>query len=205
MSMRRKLLRMASALWQFRDPLLLRDLGHRLSDLRRIQAIRNENPGCEIDDHIVATGWRTGALRICSGARVEAGTVFALGDHANGWGYLEIGANSWVGQYNNIRLGGDGVVRIGEDCLISQFCTIVATNHDIRGRMHIRSAGPNVRKLGVTIGNGVWLGAGCVVLPGVNIGDGAVVGANSVVRADVPAFEIWAGAPAKPIGHRDAI
>ena len=195
----------ASALWQFRDPLLLRDLGHRVSHLRQIEAIRHENPGCEIDDHLVVTGLRPGALRICRGARVEAGTVFALGDEVNGWGRLEIGANSWIGQYNNIRLGGAGVVRVGEDCLISQFCTIVATNHDTRGRAQIREAAPDVRKLGVTIGNGVWLGAGCVVLPGVNIGDGAVVGANSVVRADVPAFEIWAGAPAKRVGQRDAI
>ena len=40
------------------------------------------------------------------------------------------------------------------------------------------------------------------VLPGVTIGEGAVIGAGSVVNRSVPAYEMWAGAPARKIGVR---
>lgn len=47
----------------------------------------------------------------------------------------------------------------------------------------------------VTIGNDVWIGYGCIILPGVSIGDGAVIGAGSVVTKDVPANYMAAGNP----------
>ena len=40
----------------------------------------------------------------------------------------------------------------------------------------------------VVIGNDVWLGARCILLPGISIGDGAVVAAGAVVTKDVPAW-----------------
>lgn len=48
-----------------------------------------------------------------------------------------------------------------------------------------------------TIGNDVWIGAMATVLSGVTIGDGAVIGSGSVVAADVPAYAIACGNPAK--------
>jgi acetyltransferase-like isoleucine patch superfamily enzyme len=49
----------------------------------------------------------------------------------------------------------------------------------------------------VTIGNDVWTGHNVNILPGVSVGDGVVIGAGSVVTKDVPAYAIVAGAPAQ--------
>ena len=52
----------------------------------------------------------------------------------------------------------------------------------------------------VVIGNGVWLGARTVVLPGVIIADKIVVGAGSVVTKSLDKSGwLYAGVPAKPI------
>ena len=52
------------------------------------------------------------------------------------------------------------------------------------------------------IENDVWIGIGSIIKAGVTIHNGAVVGAGSVVTHDIPAYEIWAGNPAKLIRRR---
>ena len=47
------------------------------------------------------------------------------------------------------------------------------------------------------IKRGATIGAGCTVLCGITIGENAMIGAGSVVTKDVPAGELWVGAPAK--------
>lgn len=59
------------------------------------------------------------------------------------------------------------------------------------------------KKLGVTIGDDVWIGANSVILPGVKIHNGAIIGAGSVVVKDVPANAIACGNPAKLIRYRE--
>ena len=38
----------------------------------------------------------------------------------------------------------------------------------------------------VTVGEGAWIGAGSVILPGIKIGKWSIVGAGSVVCKDIP-------------------
>ena len=52
----------------------------------------------------------------------------------------------------------------------------------------------------VKIGARSWLGTGVVVTPGVTIGEGVMVGANSVVTKSLPDGCVAAGAPAKVVG-----
>jgi acetyltransferase-like isoleucine patch superfamily enzyme len=42
--------------------------------------------------------------------------------------------------------------------------------------------------------------AGATILPGLEIGEGARIAAGAVVTKNVPAFEVWAGVPAKRVG-----
>lgn len=52
------------------------------------------------------------------------------------------------------------------------------------------------------IGNDVWIGYEALIMPGVKIGNGAIIAARSVVTADVPAWAVVGGNPAKTIRSR---
>jgi serine O-acetyltransferase len=51
-----------------------------------------------------------------------------------------------------------------------------------------------------TVGDGVTIYPGAVVLGAVHLGDNAVIGANAVVIGDVGSNQIVAGNPARVIG-----
>lgn len=68
------------------------------------------------------------------------------------------------------------------------------------GRFEGETAFPH--KGDMRIGNDVWLGHDCMILPGVTIGDGAVVAARAVVTEDVPPYCIVAGNPARVVRRR---
>ena len=52
------------------------------------------------------------------------------------------------------------------------------------------------------VGNDVWFGRCCTVMPGVKIGDGAIVAACSVVAGDVAPYTVVGGNPARPLKKR---
>lgn len=55
----------------------------------------------------------------------------------------------------------------------------------------------------LTIGEDVFIGVNAIILGGVgSIGRGAYIGAASVVTKSIPAWEKWAGIPARKIGER---
>ncbi len=78
--------------------------------------------------------------------------------------------------------------KIGHSCTVNQGVSVAS----IRG-----TGWP-------TIGNNVYLGAGCKVMGGVTIGDNVVVGANSLVIADVPSNCTVMGVPARIISREVA-
>ncbi|MDO5712061.1 MAG: acyltransferase, partial [Micrococcales bacterium] len=86
------------------------------------------------------------------------------------------------------------------DCLISQFVSIVGSNHGTAPGTPI--VDQPWSGSGVTIGDDVWIGAGVVVLPGAVIAQGCVIAANSTVRGTVAPGSIVAGSPARVVGRR---
>lgn len=51
----------------------------------------------------------------------------------------------------------------------------------------------------VHIGKNVWIGGGCIILPGISIGEGSTIGAGSVVTHDIPSYCVAAGNPCRVI------
>ena len=68
---------------------------------------------------------------------------------------------------------------------------------------HPLSPAKRRRKTGVakpiTIGNDVWIGGNCTILPGVTIGNNVVIAAGAVVTKDIPDNCVVGGVPAKVI------
>lgn len=94
------------------------------------------------------------------------------------------------------------MVEIGAYSMLAPRVAIVGGDHrhDVVGTPIQFTGRP--RQLPTKIGRDVWIGYGAIVSRGVTIGEGAVVGAGAVVTKDVPAYEIWAGVPARKIRNR---
>ena len=54
----------------------------------------------------------------------------------------------------------------------------------------------------VIIGNDVWIGRRAIIMPGVTIGDGVIIGAGAVVTKNVEPYVVVAGVPAKVVKKR---
>lgn len=112
---------------------------------------------------------------------------------------VRVGAYSFLGRGTELDVGRE--IRIGSHSLVAPGCFMTDHSHAFwRASQRIDEQGCEVEP--VRIGDDAWLGAGAIILMGATIGDGAVVGAGSLVRGEVPAYEVFAGVPARPIGRR---
>ena len=106
---------------------------------------------------------------------------------------LSIGRNTVINAGFSIDSAWPWLISIGDDVTISTNVTILA--HDASTNIVRQST-----KLGrVKIGNNVFVGTRAVILCGVTIGDNVVIGAGCVVTHDLPSNGVYAGAPAKRI------
>ncbi|PIV96744.1 MAG: putative colanic acid biosynthesis acetyltransferase, partial [Flavobacteriaceae bacterium CG17_big_fil_post_rev_8_21_14_2_50_31_13] len=103
-------------------------------------------------------------------------------------GFVAIGKNVEI--YNYAK------VTIGRMTVVSQYCYLITGTHDYTNPIMPLLWKP------ITIGNEVWVAAGCWVFPGVSIRDGAVIAARSNVTKDMPAWQVCAGSPCKPFKER---
>lgn len=135
---------------------------------------------------------------------------------------ISLGARVWVGEGSWFQTFETGAIEIADGCnfsgyaVISAALSIVLEPHVLIARnVHILDHNHRfdlsdlpVNEQGISlprpvrIGEGSWIGANVVILPGVTIGRQAVIGANSVVRSDVPDHAIAAGSPATVIATK---
>ncbi len=88
------------------------------------------------------------------------------------------------------------LIKIGNSVSITSSSFV---NHD-GGVWVFRNEHPDIDVIKpIIIGNNVFIGSGCTILPGVTIGDNVVVGAGSIVTRNIPNNSVYAGVPAKLI------
>jgi acetyltransferase-like isoleucine patch superfamily enzyme len=135
-------------------------------------------------------------------------------------GNIDIGRETMIGDYTRLITSG-GSISIGEHCSLHSFCVlyghggltigdyvriathsvIIPSNHNY-DLVDIPIYKQGETNKGITIGDDVWIGAGCKILDGVYIGSGVVIGAGSVVTKSIAEYSVVAGVPAKVIKKR---
>jgi maltose O-acetyltransferase len=126
------------------------------------------------------------SARLCSSVRIVTS------------GRLAIGADTFLG-HEVLIAGGDSSITIGSCCDIAPRVTIISGGHEIAGAGP-RAAGPGNSKP-IVIEDGVWIGAGSIILGGVRIGQHSVIGAGSVVVRDIPPYSVAVGSPCRVKRH----
>ncbi len=113
---------------------------------------------------------------------------------------LEVGDNTVLSHDCSFAVGRR--ITIGRHCLVANGVWMADTNGHPTDPAD-RLAGlpvPAEKVRPITIGDNVWIGSRCLILPGTTIGEGSVVSAASVVRGEIPPYTLVAGNPARPVG-----
>jgi acetyltransferase-like isoleucine patch superfamily enzyme len=142
-------------------------------------------------------------------ARVQIDPNIRFGRHATVHPYARVtisGGSLKMGEWANIQTFsivavGSSKVTIGNHVRVGPNTNLIGVNHVFHDRETPIHRQP-MEDPGLEIGDDVWIGANCVVLPGVKIGRGAVVGAGTVVTKDVPEFAVLVGNPGRVIRYR---
>ncbi|HET6956195.1 MAG TPA: acyltransferase [Vicinamibacterales bacterium] len=149
-----------------------------------------------LDDNCLvdAKGESNRGITIGDGVFVGRNTILSCKN-----GDIELGDTANIGF--NCEVFSASRVTIGKGVLMAAYTYVIGGDHDFSDPS--KSVLEQSRSsAGVTVGDGVWFGAGAKILDGVSIGEGAVIGAGAVVRESVPPAAIAVGIPARVVGSR---
>lgn len=102
-----------------------------------------------------------------------------IGKNCRIWGIIDT-------KYPKVTIG-DNVVLGGESRILT----------------HCPIRGIDANKMPIKIGNNVWIGFRCIILPGTTIKNRALVGAGSVVSGVLKSDSIYVGNPARFVRERN--
>ena len=144
-------------------------------------------------------GLKRAVYRLC-GAGIAPGVRICSSVTILGPGRLRIGRDSWIGHSTMIVTG--AAVDIGAEVDIAPRVFIGTGTHG--PGTATKAAGPGEQRP-VTIGDGCWIGAGALILPGTRLAAVTTVGAGSVVtRGTKEPGTTIAGNPARPLPRSPA-
>jgi len=102
----------------------------------------------------------------------------------------------------DVMISASGTVKIGSRVLIGYRTQITSSDHHIPPKPG-RIFGGGHDHQPVVIGDDVWIGGNCLIMPGVTIGEGAIIAGGAVVTKNVDPYSIVGGCPAKLIKYRE--
>ncbi len=108
--------------------------------------------------------------------------------------HLVVGNDCWIGEH--VWIDNLTAVTLANDVCVSQGAYFCTGNHNWSDP----SFGLIVRP--ITLHNGSWAGAKCLLTPGTILGEGAIAAAGSVISGSIPDYQIFAGNPARFIKER---
>ena len=107
---------------------------------------------------------------------------------------LTIGDHVWIGE--KVWIDNLAPVSIGSHVCLSQGAMLLTGNHDYSKTTFDLSVS------GITLEEGVWIGAQALVCPGVHAASHAVLSAMSVATKNLESYTIYQGNPAQPARER---
>ncbi|HEZ3588463.1 TPA: acyltransferase [Neisseria meningitidis] len=150
--------------------------------------------------------------KIYDGAKIIKKENLSIGDYSqiDDFVFFNCGEKSILGSFVHISsftsIIGGGEFYMDHFSGLSAGCRIITGSDDFMGggltNPTVPSKYTNVKKSSVRIGKHAILGTNVTVLPGVTIGDGVAVGAGSIVRKNLEPWTIYVGVDCKPLKRR---
>jgi len=109
---------------------------------------------------------------------------------------VEVGANCRI--YTTSFGSEPFLIKIGNNVTITSGVKFIT--HDGSGWLMRDNKGRRYLYRRIIIGNNVFIGLNCIIMPGVKIDDNVIIAPGSVVTKSIPGGTIVAGVPAKIIG-----
>lgn len=100
------------------------------------------------------------------------------------------------------QLNAGGGITIGDNTMIGPGSMIWSQNHRYQDP-EVPVAEQGYERAPVVIQENVWVGAGCIILPGVHLARGTVVAAGSIVTKSTEPYSVVAGNVARQVGKRE--
>ena len=111
-------------------------------------------------------------------------------------GAFTIGEHSHIAPFGYLLIDKNKIV-MGDHVAIGPFCTFICHSNHFEGDNKLYSK--NYLDGDISIGNNVFMGAQCTILPGTIIDDNVVIASNSVVKGHLESNTVYGGSPAKKI------
>lgn len=128
------------------------------------------------------------------GAKIGNGVVIKPAVNIKYPWYLEIGNHSWLGE--KVWIDNLTLVKIGNNVCLSQGAMLLTGNHNYKKITF------DLLVQGITLEDGVWIGAKSLVCPGVVCYSHSVLTAQSVATQNLDTYFIYSGNPAQKLRPR---
>lgn len=118
---------------------------------------------------------------------------------------VRVNKNTTIGcdcHFNGLSVYGGGELSFGNHIHAGADTVIITDNHNYDTGEMIPYDNTTIKKETI-IGDFVWLGVRCTILPGARIGEGAIIQAGAVVHGEIPPYAIAGGNPAKVFKYRN--